>query len=468
MLSSIFSINPLDGRYASKMARLQDCFSEAALMRYRLRVEIEWLIFQVNQLKINQLPEFNTSVIEQLRALESVFGESEMTAIKDWERRTNHDVKALEYFLREKIALIAGERYLEHIHLFCTSEDINNLAYSLMLRAGLRDILFPALEKIYGQMYDLGVELADVVMIGRTHGQPATPTTVGKEIINFVARLKPMIAELKTWRFGGKFNGAVGNFNAHLFVYPDLDWISISREFVSHLGLTPNLFTTQIEPHDHWAEFFLLISRLNTVFLDITRDFWSYIAIDYFKQRAIEGEVGSSTMPHKVNPIDFENAEGNLGLANALAVHLAAKLPVSRWQRDLSDSTVERNMGLVFGYSLLALQSLSRGVSKLALNRSAIQDDCDKNYQILAEAIQSLLRVQGVPDAYDQLKKMTRGQIITKATYDNWLEALVVPLEIKEQLKKLTLESYCGLAKKLVRSFNPALDTDATIYPAGR
>lgn len=456
-MDALTAISPLDGRYSDTLKNLPAYFSEMALIKYRLQVEIHWVVFQVNQIKFHDLQPFSPQQIELLNHKADFLNLDGALRVKEFEKTSNHDVKAIEYYLREIFDQAGLSEYKECIHLFCTSEDINNLAYSLMQQQALRQELLPVLEKLYWDIYDLAVRHKNCVMLGRTHGQAAVPTTMGKELINFLARLQPYLHQLKHFTFQGKFNGAVGNYNAHFFVWPEVHWLGLSRSFVRSLGLIPTLYTTQIEPHDHWISFYLLLSQINTILLDFSHDCWLYISLDYFKQSINEGEVGSSTMPHKVNPIDFENGEGNLGLANALCYHLANKLPISRWQRDLSDSTVERNLGLVFGYSILAYSSLIRGISKLHIHPAKIQQDLDDNYQVLSEAIQSFLRVKKTDTPYELLKKHTRGIRIKKENYHEILNGLPIDEADRNILKSLSMETYSGLAEKLVDSFNPEL-----------
>ncbi len=450
-------ISPLDGRYSDKLKTLSDYFSEMALIRYRLMVEIRWVQFQFQHPEWSGLPALSP---EQAKWLEHHAGWLDLDGarkVKEFEKRSNHDVKAVEYYLRDLFDQGGLSDFKESIHLFCTSEDINNLAYSLMQQNALQRELLPVIEKLYWDLFELAVRLKGVPMLGRTHGQAAVPTTMGKELVNFLARLQPYLRQLKHFTFRGKFNGAIGNYNAHAFVWPDADWMDISRSFITSLGLDVNLYTTQIEPHDHWISFYLLLSQINTIWLDFSHDMWLYISQDYFKQRIKEGEVGSSTMPHKVNPIDFENAEGNLGLANSLGYHMAAKLPISRWQRDLSDSTVERNLGMIFGYSLLAYSSLSRGISKLQINPTKIHRDLDDNWQILSEAIQSLMRIRKAEAPYELLKKYTRGARMKKEDYTAMLNEMPVDQSDRIKLQSLSMDTYLGLAEKLVDSYNPEL-----------
>ncbi|HEX6828087.1 MAG TPA: adenylosuccinate lyase, partial [Burkholderiales bacterium] len=397
-------LSPLDGRYASKLGALRPHFSEYGLVRYRVRVEVEWLKALAREPRIGEIREFSTATVNELDRAAADFSEADAERVKVIESRTNHDVKAVEYWLRERFAANAEvARAAEFIHFACTSEDINNLAHAMMLRAGREEVLLPALERLLEALGGMAHGLAEVAMISRTHGQPATPTTLGKEIANFAHRLdraRRRIAELPML---GKINGAVGNYNAHLAAYPDFDWESFARRFVESLGFQFNAYTAQIEPHDWPAELFDAIARANTILIDLDRDIWAYISLGYFRQKVKDEEVGSSTMPHKVNPIDFENSEGNLGVANALLRHLAEKLPISRWQRDLTDSTVLRNMGIAFGYGLLGYDSCLRGLAKLEADPARMAAALDQAWEVLAEPIQTVMRRHGVPDAYDRL-----------------------------------------------------------------
>ncbi len=444
----INALSPLDGRYNSHIAELQPLFSEAGLMKYRCHVEIAWMIFMV-QKGIIPNASLKPSEIKALWNISGHFSLEDAKTIKDIEKTTNHDVKAIEYFLKEKSRDFLPQSCASFWHFCCTSEDINNLAYALMIREALHQILLPLLQELHIFLSAKAQEYAGISMPSHTHGQVASPTTLGKELANSAYRLARQIKQLQAQEVLGKFHGAVGNFNAHIIVRPDLDWLNVSQEFVESLGLIFNPMVTQIEPHDFVAELVHNFSRINTILIDFTRDMWMYISLDYFKLKVIAGEVGSSTMPHKVNPIDFENSEGNLGLANALFAHFAEKLPISRLQRDLTDSTVLRNIGSAFGYSLLAYRSLLKGLNKVNPNIAQINADLASRYEVLTEAVQTVLRYHGVPDAYEQLKAASRGQAFTRETYLGCVENLDLPSAIKTQLLKLSPEQYIGLAHTL-------------------
>jgi adenylosuccinate lyase len=435
------------------MAPLRPLFSEFGLMRHRVRVEIEWLKALAAEPAIAEVPAFSPATLARLDALVEGFSEADAQAIKDIEAVTNHDVKAIEYFLKQRLADNPEVmRAAEFIHFACTSEDINNLSHALMLKAGRDEVLLPALDRLLERLTELAHAWATLPMLAHTHGQPASPTTVGKEFANVVHRLRRAREGVASVALLGKMNGAVGNYNAHLAAYPDFDWESFARRFVEGLGLVFNPYTIQIEPHDYMAELFDALARVNTILIDLDRDVWGYIALGYFKQKVKAGEVGSSTMPHKVNPIDFENSEGNLGLANALLRHLAEKLPISRWQRDLSDSTVLRNMGVALGYTLLGLQSCLRGLAKLEANEERLAADLDANWEVLAEAIQTVMRRYGLPNPYEQLKALTRGKSgITRATLAQFIAGLGLPEEEKQRLLALTPDTYTGMAAALAR-----------------
>ena len=445
------ALSPLDGRYAAKLAPLRDLMSEAAFMRCRVQVEVAWLI-ALSEANLAEIPSFSQSSRDFLHALVERFGLAEAARIKAIERVTNHDVKAVEYFLKESVA---GEpelaRAAEFIHFACTSEDINNTSHALMLVGARERVLLPALAAVIDRLRALAHELADVPMLSRTHGQPASPTTVGKEFANVVARLERARASFAGVEILAKMNGAVGNYNAHLAAYPEHDWEAFARGVVESLGLVFNPYTIQIEPHDAMAQYFDALARINTVLLDLDRDLWGYVSLGFFRQRLKEGEVGSSTMPHKVNPIDFENSEGNLGLANALLGHLSAKLPVSRWQRDLTDSTVLRNVGVALGYSLLAWDSCLRGLGKLEVDRARLAADLDANWEVLAEPIQTVMRRFGVENPYEQLKSLTRGRAITPAQLAAFVDGLAIPDDAKARLRALTPAGYIGKAAELAR-----------------
>jgi adenylosuccinate lyase len=447
----IYALSPLDGRYHNKVADLRPYFSEFALIRYRVQVEIEWLKALSNEPLIAEVPAFSAATMAQLDNLVENFSIADAEAVKAIEMRTNHDVKAVEYWLKESLAGNAEiTRVAEFIHFACTSEDINNLSYGMMLQASRNQVMLPMLKKMIGSLTQWAHQLTDVPMLARTHGQPATPTTMGKEIANVVYRLQRGYEQLAKVAILGKINGAVGNYNAHTIAYPDLDWEKFARDFVEKLDLVFNPYTTQIEPHDTIAELFDAYARVNTILLDMDRDIWGYISLGYFRQKTKEGEVGSSTMPHKVNPIDFENSEGNLGIANALLRHLSDKLPVSRWQRDLTDSTVLRNMGVVLGYTLLAYDSCMRGLSKLEINSARLQQDLQDSWEVLAEPIQTVMRRYGVTNPYEQLKALTRGKAnITQETLHQFIANLAIPEADKRRLLELTPQNYTGLAISL-------------------
>ena len=445
------ALSPLDGRYAARLAPLRALLSEAGFMRHRVQVEVEWLV-ALSDAGLPELPAFSDGARRQLRALVDGFGVAQAARIKEIERVTNHDVKAVEYFLKESVR-DAPElvRASEFIHFACTSEDINNTAHALMLKASRRDVLLPAIGAVIDTLRGLAHRHADVPMLSRTHGQPATPTTLGKEFANVVARLERARRQFAAVEPLAKLNGAVGNYNAHLSAYPDLDWEGFSRRVVESLGLDFNPYTIQIEPHDWMAELFDALARLNTILLDLDRDLWGYISLGYFRQKLKEGEIGSSTMPHKVNPIDFENSEGNAGLANALLRHLSEKLPVSRWQRDLTDSTVLRNVGVAFGHSLLAWDACLRGLGKLELNAERLAADLDATWEVLAEPIQTVMRRYAVENPYEQLKALTRGKVITPEALAAFVEQLPIPADAKARLKALTPAGYIGKAAELAR-----------------
>ena len=448
---ALTAISPIDGRYADKVDALRPIFSEYGLIRFRVQVEVHWLQALANQAGILEVSPFSESANALLNAIVSDFSQDDAQRIKNIEKTTNHDVKAVEYFLKEKIAGHAElEKVSEFIHFACTSEDINNLSYALMLKAG-REVIMGQIQSCIDALHQLAHDTAAQPMLSRTHGQSATPTTVGKEIANTVARLTRQKNQLERVDLLGKINGAVGNYNAHAVAYPEVDWADFAARFVTSLGLTFNPYTIQIEPHDYIAEFFHTLSRFNTILLDFDRDMWGYISLGYFKQRTIAGEVGSSTMPHKVNPIDFENSEGNLGLANALFGFLAEKLPVSRWQRDLTDSTVLRNIGVGVAHTVIAIQATLKGVSKLELNVEALEADLNANWEVLAEPIQTVMRRYGVEKPYEKLKELTRGHRITHEQLQQFIETLDIPAQAKVELSALTPRTYTGYAEKLAR-----------------
>jgi len=451
-LNALTALSPLDGRYAAKVEGLRRHFSEFGLIRNRVRVEIEWLKALAADRRIAECPEFSAATVAELDAVVEGFSVSDAQAIKTIEARTNHDVKAMEYWLKERLA---GNpevmRVSEFIHFGCTSEDINNTSHALMLRDAVAGNLLPELDRVIDRLRELAHQLADLPMLARTHGQPATPTTLGKEMANIAARLMRSRGRISAVSLTAKFNGAVGNYNAHLAAYPDLDWEAFNRKFIEALGLEFNPYTIQIEPHDAMAELFDAMARTNTILIDADRDLWQYISLGYFKQKLKEGEIGSSTMPHKVNPIDFENSEGNLGLANAVLRHLAEKLPISRLQRDLTDSTVLRNMGVAFGYTLLAFDSTLRGLNKLEANPQRLADDLDDAWEVLAEPVQTVMRRFGVPNPYEQLKELTRGKGIDQAALRQFIAKLPLPETDRQRLLDMTPASYIGKAAELAR-----------------
>ena len=450
-LSALTAVSPIDGRYGDKCTALRPIFSEYGLLRFRVEVEVRWLQQLASHPGIPEVPAFSASANAALNDIVTHFNEEDAGRIKAIERTTNHDVKAVEYFLKEKVAdnseLAAVS---EFIHFACTSEDINNNSHGLMLKEARESVILPYCEKLVAEMKRLAEEYRDIPLLSRTHGQPASPTTMGKEMANVAYRLERQVKQIKAVEILGKINGAVGNYNAHISAYPDVDWHQFSEQFVTGLGLTWNPYTTQIEPHDYIAELFDAIARFNTILIDFDRDIWGYICLGHFKQRTIAGEIGSSTMPHKVNPIDFENSEGNLGLANALFDHLAAKLPVSRWQRDLTDSTVLRNLGVAVGYSLIAYQATLKGISKLEANVSNMAADLDSNWEVLAEPIQTVMRRYGIEKPYEKLKELTRGRRVDAEGMRQFIDTLALPDDVKVELKKLTPANYIGRAVKLV------------------
>ena len=451
-LTGLTAISPVDGRYGSKTTDLRPIFSEFGLIRYRVLVEIRWLQTLSRHPGITEVPVFSAEADRLLDEIAEQFGVADAQRIKEIERTTNHDVKAVEYFLKERVAAhpqLQGAS--EFIHFACTSEDINNLAHGLMLSAGREQVLLPEMDAVIAAVRDLAHRYADQPMLSRTHGQPATPTTLGKEMANLVHRLRIQRDRVAEVTLLGKMNGAVGHYNAHRVAYPDLDWPGLTRGFVESLGLAWNPYTTQIEPHDYMAELFDALARFNTILIDLSRDLWGYISLGYFKQRTVAGEVGSSTMPHKVNPIDFENAEGNLGIANAILRHLAEKLPISRWQRDLTDSTVLRNLGVGVAHTSIALQSALRGIGKLEADPARMAADLDANWEVLAEPIQTLMRRYGVERPYERLKELTRGQRIGPEALKVFIDGLEIPQEAKAELAALTPATYLGDAARLAR-----------------
>lgn len=449
-LNALTAISPVDGRYGSKTTDLRQYFSEFGLIKYRVTVEVRWLQQLAAIAGINEVPTLSAQANELLDSIVDNFSLEDAQRVKDIERTTNHDVKAVEYLLKEKVQSNAELAAIsEFIHFACTSEDINNLSHGLMLTEARNQVLLPVCDELLNAIKQLAEELKTVPMMARTHGQPASPTTMGKEMANVYMRLKRQRDQIAKVEILGKLNGAVGNYNAHLSAYPELDWHSISEQFVSSLGLSWNAFTTQIEPHDYIAELFDAIARFNTILLDFDRDVWGYIALGHFKQRTIAGEIGSSTMPHKVNPIDFENSEGNLGIANALFNHLSAKLPVSRWQRDLTDSTVLRNLGMGFGYTLIAYQATLKGISKLEVNAANLLNELDANWELLAEPVQTVMRKYGIEKPYEKLKELTRGKRITAKDLHQFIDTLALPDDVRLQLKQLTPANYIGAAVQI-------------------
>lgn len=450
---ALTALSPLDGRYASKVEALRPIFSEFGLMHRRVHVEIEWLLALAADKGIVELPAFSAEQISKLKGIPADFNVDDGARIKTIEATTNHDVKAVEYFIKERIGNDASlAQAKEFVHFACTSEDINNLSYALMLRDAREQVLLPMIDGIVGQLRALAHANASLPMLSRTHGQTASPSTLGKELANVVARLERQRKQLVALEIPGKINGAVGNYNAHAITYPELDWRAFSQRFVESLGLDYNPYTTQIEPHDGVAEYCDVIRRANIILIDLARDIWGYISLGYFKQALKAGEVGSSTMPHKVNPIDFENAEGNFGLANALLGHFAEKLPISRWQRDLTDSTVLRALGTAFGHTVVALESLKKGLGKLTVNADRLAADLDASWEVLAEAVQTVMRRYGLPEPYEQLKALTRGQGINKDSMRTFITGLDLPADAKQRLLDLTPGGYVGLAEPLARN----------------
>lgn len=446
-LSQLTAISPIDGRYGSKTENLQPIFSEYGLIRHRVLVEVRWLQALAAHEQIPEVPAFSNDANKLLDSLVDSFQLVYAQRVKEIERTTNHDVKAVEYFIKEHIkANKEIDAVSEFIHFACTSEDINNLSHALMLREARNQVLLPLMDNIIREITAMAHSFADIPMLSRTHGQPASPTTLGKEMANVAYRLERQRQQLTAVPILGKINGAVGNYNAHLSAYPDIDWQQFAEKFITGLGLDWNPYTTQIEPHDYVAEFFHALERFNTIVIDFARDIWSYISIGYFKQKTIAGEIGSSTMPHKVNPIDFENAEGNLGLANAVLQHLAAKLPISRWQRDLTDSTVLRNLGVGIAHSTIAFESLLKGMGKLEVNTAQLEADLDNNWEVLAEPIQTVMRRYGVENPYEKLKELTRGQKVNADSLRAFVKSLDIPADEVQRLLQLTPASYIGNA----------------------
>ncbi len=448
---ALTAISPIDGRYADKVTELRPIFSEYGLIRFRVTVEVRWLQALAAHSGISEVAEMNAASTQRLNDIVATFSEADAQRVKDIEKTTNHDVKAVEYFLKEKIAGSTElEKISEFFHFACTSEDINNLSYALMLQEG-REVITAQMAECIGAIKTLAADTADQPMLSRTHGQPASPTTTGKEFANVVARMQRQKAQFENIELLGKINGAVGNYNAHSIAYPEIDWAELARNFVESLGLQWNAYTIQIEPHDYMAEFFHALLRFNTILLDFDRDVWGYISLGYFRQKTVAGEIGSSTMPHKVNPIDFENSEGNLGLANALFSHLSEKLPVSRWQRDLTDSTVLRNIGVGIAHTSIAIQASLKGIAKLQINPEIIENDLNNNWEVLAEPIQTVMRRYGIEKPYEKLKELTRGQRISHREIRDFIDSLDIPDDAKNRLLKLAPRDYTGYAKKLAK-----------------
>lgn len=448
------TLSPLDGRYKENLTEITSIFSESNLNLIRLTVEIEWLKTLAHEPEIKEIKSLDSTSIKFLNNLVSKFNKKDIKHIKELEKKTNHDVKAIEYFLKEKLATNKKLKpYQEFVHFGCTSDDINNLSYAIILTKALEEILLPIMEEIILKLNKMAHNYAEIAMLARTHGQAATPTTIGKEITNFAYRLTRQFDYLLVSPILGKFNGAVGNFNAHVIAYPEIDWQKLCQKFVEQLRLEWNPYTTQIEPHDWIVEYCDILSRFNTILIGFCRDIWSYISIGYFKQKMKQDEVGSSTMPHKINPINFENAEGNLGLANAMFNHFSDKLPISRWQRDLTDSTVMRNLGISIGYSVLAYKSLLKGLNKLEIDNIAITQDLNNHFEILAEAIQTVMRRYGIEEPYEKMKALTRGRKLDQKTMQKFINELIIPKEAKQRLLKLTPSNYIGKASELAKNF---------------
>jgi adenylosuccinate lyase len=449
-VSTLRALSPADGRYADKVNGLRDIFSEYGLIRFRVLAEVRWLQCLADESSVPELAPLSSVMKDVLNHIVDDFSLDDAERVKEIESTTNHDVKAVEYFIRERLGDGPETGALkDFLHFGCTSEDNNNIAYALMLRAARSDVVLPQMREVRARLQSMAREYAGMPMLSRTHGQTASPTTLGKELANVVARLDRAQKQFRDIEIRGKFNGAVGNFNAHLVTYPDADWQAISARFVESLGLDLNPYTTQIEPHDWTAEYAHALMRYDTILIDLCRDIWGYVSLGYFKQKVTRNEVGSSTMPHKVNPIDFENAEGNLGMANAMLGHFAGKLPISRWQRDLTDSTVQRNFGVAIGYVIIALQSLRKGLGKLQVNADAIQADVSEAWEVLAEAVQSVMRRYGIPEPYEKLKALTRGQAVTKDLLQEFIGTLEIPDDEKKRLLELTPDAYTGLAADL-------------------
>ena len=450
-LNALTALSPIDGRYQDKAAALRPIFSEFGLLKFRVTVEVRWLQKLASHAQINEVSALSKDANDYLNQIVENFDLADAERIKTIERTTNHDVKAVEYFLKEKSETMPElAKVSEFIHFACTSEDINNTSHALMLKTAREEVLLPEWKKLIDAIKELAERYKNIPLLSRTHGQPASPTTIGKEMANVVYRLQRQYKQLENLEILAKINGAVGNYNAHLSAYPDIDWHQFSQEFIESLGVTWNPYTTQIEPHDYIAEFFDCVARFNTIVIDFDRDMWGYIALNHFKQRTIAGEIGSSTMPHKVNPIDFENSEGNLGLANAVMNHLGAKLPISRWQRDLTDSTVLRNLGVGLGYALIAYAATLKGISKLEVNEQHLLDELDQNWEVLAEPIQTVMRRYGIEKPYEKLKELTRGKRVDGEAMRQFIDGLALPDQEKARLKAMTPASYIGYAVELV------------------
>ncbi len=457
-LSELTAISPIDGRYGSRLNNLKEIFSEFGLIKNRVKVEVSWIRMLANHPGVPEVPALSADAENHLVKLVDEFSLEMAQRVKDIEATTNHDVKAVEYLIKEHFA---GNDELnaisEFVHFACTSEDINNLAYALMLKDARSDVVIPAMQKLIDKIAEMATDMADTPMMSRTHGQPASPTTAGKEFANVAYRLQRQVKQLMNIQIMGKINGATGNYNAHLAAYPAINWYELTEQFVQSLGLAWNPYTIQIEPHDYIAEYFHAMSRFNTILIDFNRDIWSYISISFFKQKTIAGEIGSSTMPHKVNPIDFENSEGNLGLANAIFEHLAQKLPISRWQRDLTDSTVLRNLGVGVGHTMISLASTMKGLNKLEVNAQAMADDLNNNWEVLAEAIQTVMRRFAIEQPYEKLKELTRGRRVNQQIMQEFVESLDLPDEAKQSLKEMTPASYIGNATQQAENIELAL-----------
>ncbi len=458
-LSELTAISPVDGRYGSRLGNLKEIFSEFGLIKNRVKVEVFWLRMLANHPGIAEVPALSSEAEQHLMKLVDEFSLEMAQRVKDIEKTTNHDVKAVEYLIKEHFDNNKELNDIsEFVHFACTSEDINNLAYALMLKDARADVIIPAMDELIAKVTEMGAEMADIPMMARTHGQPASPTTTGKEWANVAYRLQRQAKQLMNVQIMGKINGATGNYNAHLAAYPDVNWYELSEQFVQSLGLLWNPYTTQIEPHDYVAEYFHAMQRFNTILIDFDRDVWSYISIGFFKQKTVAGEIGSSAMPHKVNPIDFENSEGNLGIANAIFDHLGQKLPISRWQRDLTDSTVLRNLGVGVAHTMISIQATMKGLGKLEVNADAMADDLDSNWEVLAEAIQTVMRRHGFEKPYEKLKDLTRGQRVNKEIMQNFVDSLEgLPADAKEYLRNLTPATYIGNAAQQAQNIELAI-----------